>query len=250
MSKTARTSAREKVRAEREREQRRAKRQRQIVVPLVVLVVVAAVVGIGFYMARKGNETGTYAGGLAPVTVQPDGSVVMAKPGVEKPVVEIYEDFQCPGCKELERVNGATFKQLAAEGKAKVVYRPLTIFDPSQKPIYEVSVRGAAAARCVPGDKWVQYHDKLYENQPVEGKQGFTPDELIEYGKQVGVTGAEFEGCVRNQTHAQAHIKASDELKKSGGLQGTPTVKINGQDVGNQAFTADGLKKAVADATK
>ena len=76
-----------------------------------------------------------------------DGTVTMAKSGVQRPVVDVYEDFQCPACKEFDQVNDATLKSLAAQGQAKVVYHPIVIF--SEEPLAGNSLRAAAAAHPV-----------------------------------------------------------------------------------------------------
>ena len=52
---------------------------------------------------------------------------------VATPVLDIYEDFQCPSCDAFEKANGARIEALATGGKAKVVYHmvatdvPLTL---------------------------------------------------------------------------------------------------------------------------
>jgi protein-disulfide isomerase len=249
MGKAARnTAVRDRVRAQREADQKRERTRRIARIAVVAVLAVGAVVAGWWYAAQQNQSETTTA--LAPVTIQDDGSVVMAKPGVEKPVLDVYEDFQCPACEQMERVTGATIKNLAAEGHAKVVFHPITIF--GKEPTKSNSVRAAAAARCVPEDKWVAYHDKLFEEQPSESEQGFAIPDLVAWGKEVGITDPAFERCVTSQQHAQAHQAASQRVLNSGVIsQGTPTLVLNGTEVDNTAaFSPSGLRQAVLDAAK
>ncbi|MGW0482257.1 DsbA family protein [Nonomuraea sp. NPDC003214] len=244
-SKTAREKIREQQAAERAREQRK-----KVVTYVTAGAVAIAAIGAGMWYSMSRSQSEQAGADLAPVTIQADGSVIMAKDGVTKPVVDIYEDFQCPACKELERVSGQTFKNLAAEGLAKVVYHPITIF--GQEPTKGNSVRAGAAARCVPdGKQWVAFHDLLFENQPSETVEGFKTDQLIEWGKEAGVTDPGFETCVTSQKHAQAQLDYSDKINKRENLEGTPTVKVDGQMIDNSVvFTPKDLRDTVTEAAK
>ncbi|MER5999323.1 thioredoxin domain-containing protein [Nonomuraea angiospora] len=252
MSKAERTktkSAREKIR-EQQAEARLRERRRRIATYVTAGAVAVAAVGLGWWYAASNSQSEQAAGALASVTVQPDGSVVMANQGVAGPVVDIYEDFQCPACKELERVSGQTFKNLAAEGKAKVVYHPITIF--SQEPTKSNSVRAGSAARCVAdGKQWVAFHDLLYQNQPSETEAGFTVDQLKNWGKQAGVTAPDFDQCVTTQKHADAQLSYSKKIIDAQKIDHTPTVKLNGKEIDNPVlFSPQDLREAITKAAK
>jgi len=247
VSKRTSESARARVAAMREAQRRQERRRRIAMIVTVVLIVILAA-GIGWWTVQRGQSEEVT--GLAPITVQSDGSVVMAQPGVEAPVVDVYEDFQCPVCKEFGKTSGSTLKNLAKEGKAKVVYHVLTIF--GQDPTRSNSIRAAAAARCVTdGVKWMEYHEKLYEEQPRETVSGFAIDDLVKWGKEVGITDPGFESCVRDQKHAAEHEKYSEQTINSAQIGGTPTVKVNGQEVPNEIiFVPSELRKAILEAGK
>ncbi|MEW9548580.1 DsbA family protein [Nonomuraea sp. NPDC050783] len=252
MSKGERTttrSAREKIR-EQQAAARARDRRKRVVTYVTAGVVAVAAVGAGWWYAASTSKPEEAAAGLAPVTVQPDGSVVMAKSGVEKPVLDVYEDFQCPACKEAERVSGQTIKNLAAEGKAKVVFHPITIF--SQEPTRSNSLRAANAARCVTdGKQWVALHDLLYQNQPPENEEGFTNSQLLQWGKTAGVNAAGFEQCVTSGKNVQAHQSYSQKILDGQKLTHTPTLKLNGAEVDNAVvFSPSELRDAVTKAAK
>ncbi|GLW97371.1 thioredoxin domain-containing protein [Microtetraspora sp. NBRC 16547] len=249
MSKAARdASVRERIAAQREAQRKQEQRKRLATI-ITVVVVVLAVIGGGWWYAAQQTKSETVAGGLAPVTVQSDGSVVMAKDGVTAPVLDVYEDPQCPVCKQLEEVSGPTIKNLAAEGKVKVVYHPLTIF--SQEPTRSNSLRAASALRCVPdGKQWLAFHDKIFKEQPGETVEGgFKVDELVKWGQDVGVTAPGFESCVKEQKQTAAHEQYSTKTMTDQKLEGTPTLKLNGTQIDiNTTFVPSALRKEILDA--
>ncbi|MEV0390865.1 thioredoxin domain-containing protein [Nonomuraea sp. NPDC050643] len=248
-TKTQSKSARDKIK-EQQAAARARDRRKRVVTYVSAGVVAVAAVGAGWWYAASTSKSEEATAALAPITVQPDGTAVMAQSGVTKPVVDIYEDFQCPACKELERVSGQTFKNLAAEGKAKVVFHPITIF--SQEPTKSNSVRAANAAQCVAdGKQWLSFHDLLFQNQPSETAQGFMPDQLKEWGKQAGVTAPGFDECVTSGKNDAAHLAYSKKITDEQKLNHTPTVKLNGTEIDNQVlFSPQQLREEITKAAK
>jgi protein-disulfide isomerase len=176
--------------------------------------------------------------------VAPDGTVTMVKRGVAGPLVDVFEDFQCPICKEFHRVNDSTLKSLAGEGKAKVVYHPIVIF--GSEPLSGNSLRASAAAHCITdGDHWLAFEDQLFAHQPPEGSAGFSTADLVSYGSAAGIGDSEFAACVRSQ-HYAPQVKQASQAAISGGVFGTPTVKVNGRALAtNETLTAEGLRNAI-----
>jgi protein-disulfide isomerase len=250
MGKAARDlSARDRIKAQREQERKQAQRKRLATVVTVAVVVLAVVVGGWWYVQSGKSET--LSGPLAPITQQADGSVVMAKPGVEKPVLEIYEDYQCPACQGFEQTSSATVKNMAAAGQVKVVYHPINIF--TAEPAHNNTMRASAAARCVPdGRQWMAFHDRLFKEQPSESASGFAIDDLVKWGKEAGVTDPGFESCVKSQKHLQAQTDYSKKVLDSGVItQGTPTLRLDGKELDNKvAFSPAALRQAILDAAK
>jgi protein-disulfide isomerase len=178
MGSEARKRSREKLREQREKEKRTAKRNRTLIVVGAAAAVVLLVVGIGYAILNSDRGEG-YDGPLAAQTLQDDGSVVMADEGASAPVVDVYADYQCPACRQFELLNGSVLKQQAAEGNAIVHYRPVSIFAQQPTPISSNSLRAGAAARAAADyGVFVEYNDTLFENQPADGREGFSVDEL------------------------------------------------------------------------
>ncbi|MBD2897040.1 thioredoxin domain-containing protein [Spirillospora sp. NPDC000708] len=250
MSKAARErSARERLAAERRRQAARAKQRRLLSIVIGSVVAVAVIVVATVLVIDHKNKNGraeVHKGALAPLSRQADGSIVMAKAGVTKPELEIFEDFQCPNCKEFEKNTGSTVEQLAAEGKVKVVYRPFHLFGNSPDPVKTNSLRSAEAALCVPADKWISYHDALFRFQPAEGSKGFSPKDLVKWGKDIGVSDANFEKCVKDEQKKSQVDTMTNYALQTRGVDSTPTVFLDGRKLDtNVVFTPDGLKAAV-----
>ncbi|WP_424534583.1 DsbA family protein [Sphaerisporangium viridialbum] len=250
MGKAARDlSARERIKSQREQERKQQQRRRLATV-VTVVVVALAVIGGAFWYVQSGKSE-TLSGQLAPITLQSDGSRVMAKPGVEKPVLDIYEDFQCPACQSFEQTSSATVKNMAAAGQVKVVYHSVNIF--TTEPTRGNTIRASAAARCVPdGKQWMAFHDRLFKEQPPETKSGFAIDDLVKWGKEAGVTDPGFESCVRSQKEAAAQAEYNKKLEDTGAFaKGTPTLRLNGKEIDNTiSFSPSSLRNAILDAAK
>ncbi|MEO3783535.1 thioredoxin domain-containing protein [Actinocorallia sp. B10E7] len=243
---TRERSARERLAEQRRIEAQREKRTRMITVVGGALALILVAVGLVVYINSSKDKSEEYAGKLAPATREADGSIVMAQPGVTAPVLEIYEDFQCPACKNLEDTSGDTIKRLAAEGKAKVVYRPFRLF--GQDPLKSNSERAANAALCAPADKWVRFHDEIFDNQPREGSVGFQNDDLIAWGGESGITGAGFENCVKQGEKNTQVASMTEYALNTAKVESTPTVKLDGEVITDAAFSPSDLEKAVASA--
>ena len=141
----------------------------------------------------------------------------MAKAGVEKPVLDIFEDFQCPACKALEETSGATIKNLAAEGKAKVVYHPITIFTtPAPVATPSVPAPPPAASRRQAVDRVSR---QVVQGAAPETAEGFKITDLVAWGKEAG-------------SHRSGLRKMRDRPGK-----GTRPSRVQHQDLESQKLT-------------
>jgi protein-disulfide isomerase len=235
--------------------QARRRRRRFRIAAVCAIALIAAVIttsvaldhggatspGIGTTQAAFG-----YSGPYAPVTLNADNSVMMAQPGVTQPVLDVYEDFQCPVCRSFERGSGATIQQLAAEGKVKVVYYPFTVFD--GQPQRANSIRAWAAAKCVPADIWARYHNVLYASQPAQTTAGgFAVSLLVRLGRNLGITNPSFAQCVQSQQYAVQDLPLSDQIMNSG-VSNMLTLKLNGQLL-NPLLTSSQLRQQILSAS-
>jgi protein-disulfide isomerase len=238
-------SARERLAEERRRHAQKQRRMRALMIGLGALVILAVVVVIAVYLAQK-KGSNAYTGALAPATRQADGSILMAKPGANAPKLEVFEDFQCPICKEFEKSSGNTLKRLAAESKVNVVYYTIWLFKQQPEPIRGNSQRAANAALCAPADKWIQYHDKIYENQPAEGSNGFSNKDLIGWAKELGFDTPAFDHCVKGLQKQSQLDQMTNYAEQTRKVTGTPTVFLNGKSLDlNSTLNPKKLQKAI-----
>ena len=170
-------SAREKAAEARAAAEASDKRRRMIInvsIGAVLLIVVAALVG-GAWLTSKSNKEATQpsadaatpAGSLPTDSQYPYG-IEWSSNAEGKPVLEIWEDFQCPACRDFEAAFGPTIKELADTNQAKVIFRSTSFLD-SNFP-GDHSKRAAAAYGCaIDAGKGEEYHDLLYVNQPANG---------------------------------------------------------------------------------
>lgn len=228
-----------------------------LIVGLVAFGVLAAIVLVGVAIVLQpssnpdgsgGGSAGDSGGGQSgaaalPATRQPDGSVAVAKAGVSSPVLDIYEDFQCPVCKSFESTSGSTLSDLAAQGKVKLVYRPFRLFD--QEPLRSNSARAANAAACAPAGNWVELHRLLFQSQPPEGSTGFSTPDLVSLGQQAGISDSAFSSCVGGGMKT-SEVEQSTKSALAAGVQGTPTLRLDGTDLSTDTvFNPDSLRSAI-----
>jgi protein-disulfide isomerase/uncharacterized membrane protein YphA (DoxX/SURF4 family) len=206
-------------------------------------------------------------GGRAKITGTVDTANATAATGVkvgnqQAPVtVDLYEDAQCPICKQLEQ--SGLPADLAAKLKAtsiKVNYHLMSFLDSSSNG-NRYSSRAANAAYCASDTStsaFVKYHDILYgkdssgkDNQPAENANGVPDSQLIAWGKQAGITSATFSTCVSSEQHKNLVIAVTDAASKRG-VNATPTVLVNGKQVGatNSSPTVAQIDAAIAAALK
>jgi protein-disulfide isomerase len=211
-----------------------------------VVIALIGLIGIGVQAGRAKIQ-----GSLVATNATVSSGVVFGKAAAA--TVDVYEDFQCPNCRNFEEAVGATMDADVRANRAQVRFHPIAILDASSNNQY--STRAANAAICasdISVDTFVAYHNYLFKPsvQPAEGAGGRSDTQLEGYGQKVGITkGAElttFDQCVGSQNH-KALIEAMTEDASKNGINATPTVKVNGKQID---ATLAAYQKAVADALK
>ena len=101
--------------------------------------------------------------------------------------VTIYEDFQCPACRDFEDASAGTLNSFQDKGTVRVQYRPIAFLDRFSST--ECASRALNAAACVVNDKpaaFTAFHALLFDHQPAENSAGLTDASLAELAGQVG----------------------------------------------------------------
>ena len=209
---------------------------RWLVIGMVALVVVVGA-GISIF-----NNTSKKAAVLPSAASLKDGYGIVFNDGLT-PVIDVWEDFQCPSCKAFESTNGAAIKALVVEKKAKVVFHPLSFLGPE-------SVYAANGAACASDQgKFLEFYEIMYANQPAENSGAWINEGVIATAAAAGVTGPEFEACVNKGKYADWVGNVGSEGSKQS-INSTPTVFINGKEIdrasGAYYSAADFMKLLVA----
>lgn len=198
---------------------------------VVVAVVVAIVIGNN---SKSGSSTTAAQSVPAGVTGGTDGGVV-ANPSTPKsnaPTLDIYEDFQCPNCGQLEKAIGAELASLAKAGDVKLVMHTLSFLDDNLNN--DSSKRAANAAACAAdADKFLEYHAAVFAAQPAKEGDGYTNAKLTEFATTAGITGpalATWQKCTTSGAHNQ-YVADVQTASGKAGVNSTPTVKLNGKDI-------------------
>src|SRR5947209_1214982 len=121
--------ARERL-AEERRRQAEADRRRQRTIRIAAAVAGVLVIVLVVVFIQVNRDKVSTSSTLPPSADRSTGYGIVLGPATGVPVVDLYEDFQCPACKAFETGGGKqAIEQLVTAGKAKVVYHMLSFLD-------------------------------------------------------------------------------------------------------------------------
>lgn len=219
---------------------------RWIVIGMVLLVVVTGVV---FSLFSQNSKESASLAGLDGTTLKPaitstidiaNGSPISFDNGAVT-VIDVWEDPQCPVCKLFEDANGDYIESLIREKKATVRYHVLSFLG-------DESVRAANASFCAADEgHYLDFHHALYAVQsPLENSGFWSNETLVNIGKKIGITSKTFADCVTKGSKVEI-VKANYDSMSKFGVQGTPTVFINGKkwERTQNEFSLEEFKAAV-----
>jgi protein-disulfide isomerase len=221
-------------------------KKKRTVVGLVIAVVAVLIIGGVVWINASTNKTAgqaipAVANSLAAGVVEArDGVVVTSgKPGA-KASIDLYADFLCPICGELQKQFGAQIEQRVNAGQLTVRYHMVPLLNTRSNPVgYSLDSANAALAAADAG-KFTVFHDSLFAHQPEEGKRGYDKAQLIKLGQDVGITDPQFAATVNAGTYNDQLNAAFTKTLADPGLQhdsgdgpsfGTPTVAVAGKAI-------------------
>lgn len=226
-----RKQAREKIRQQQ-------RRQRLIVLGIIGLLV-AILVGVAIYTSVRQNKVDLSAIAYTPSNPRPqvNGN---ATGDPNAPVkVEIYSDFQCPGCLQFyKNLEARLIEQYVATGKVIYIYHTTGLW------VGPESLSSAEAAYCASDQgKFWEYHDILFQNWNGENQGAFSDPRLIAFAQKIGLEMDSFKTCLNGH---QNQVKATQdrETALSMGITSTPTLVINGK-IMPTALSYDNLAKEI-----
>jgi len=209
---------------------------------IAAILVVAVVIGV--FVTQANKSSGSYSS-TVPVGGTKDAKGLRAYPSVKlqsgAPTVDIYEDFQCPICNELEKANGQQILADAKAGKIKLVWHLMTFLEDNfnNKPASTIAANGLYCA--ADAGKAAEYHKATFAGQRPESQESkgdsFTLSDIKKYGKEAGITGAaltKFNSCVDKRSYGK-YVAATMTNASKAGVTGTPTMFINGKEISSSS---------------
>jgi protein-disulfide isomerase len=207
---------------------------------IIWFVVIAVLIGGLWLLINAAN---------APLTPPPPAEIqnvppvsktdfIRGNPNAKITLIE-YADFQCPACAAMH----STIKQLEGDFKdnLRLIYRFFPLTNAHQNAMISAQ---AAYAASLQGKFW-EMHDIIYENQ--DGWSDSTQPKTIftDYAKKIGLNLNKFNSDIDSDSTKKF---VTDEQNKGLdlGINGTPTLFLNGKEIQNPA-TYEDFKKLIQD---
>lgn len=213
--------------------------------------IIAVVLGAGLLTARYFQRSTAERPAPTPVaSASPSASTpTQPEPGAEPPhahgnanapvTLEEFGDFECPPCGLLHPV----LKGLEGEfgpTKVRIIFREFPLV-PAHAHAYAAA--RAAEAAGLQGKFW-EMHDMIYENQKT-WHEAFDVRPIFEgYATKIGLNLEQF---TRDNTNAivERRIFLDGKRAHSLGVQGTPTVFLNGRELPFESLAPEKLKALI-----
>lgn len=196
-------------------------------------------------LASCGNGSGgTSAQDDGPATLDEIaiGDVIMGDPDAPLTLVE-YASITCGACGQFHATVMPVIKERVEAGDINFIFREF----PTAPA--EIATAGFAVARCAGADDYYDVLDEFYDNQQDffnAIRSGSAGDMLRDIASEYGINNAGFRECTRDRelfSSMMETVRGGEEM----GVTHTPTLFLNGAQLGNEARTPDGMN-AVIDA--
>ena len=161
----------------------------------------------------------------SPTGHTPEGGVLIGSADARRKLV-VFEDPQCPYCRQFEDASGDLLRREMSSGSVSVEYRMRSFLG-----LESVRADNALALAAEAGH-FDQLRRELFANQPPEQTDGFTADELVELGRRAGLTSPDFVSGVREGRYADWVVERDEAFQ----AQGTPQALLDGEWVDPQAL--------------
>lgn len=158
-----------------------------------------------------------------PLAHTPEGGVLLGSGDAERRMV-VFEDPQCPYCRQFEEASGELLRTARHEGALAVEYRMRCFLGVE-------SVRADnALALAAEEDRFDELRSQLFSAQPPEGSGGFTPSDLLSLGRRVGLSSPRYVSGVEEARY-EGWVRAVEESFQAQDPQGTPAAWLDGHAV-------------------
>lgn len=198
---------------------------------VVVLVVIGGIV-VWVNAASSGPGTTPQASNINAET----GAIAI---GSGPKTLDTYVDFMCPICNSFEQTYGSSIEGWVNDGSITLNVHPISILN-RQSNGTQYSSRAASAMYCVAEsdpDAALPFLQTLFAQQPKEGTEGLSNDQLAVIATSVDAPGAA--DCITAGTYtrfADAMTKKTPIQPGQSGIA-TPTIVVNGAVISNSELT-------------
>ncbi len=233
------TSKRDAIRAQRLKKQRKQRLNTILWVGGIILLLVLILSSYQIYLQLK--PAGSFTR-ITPEARPLENGLAMGNPNA-KVKIEVFEDFQCPACKEFTDLIETQLVQSTylSSGQVYYTYRQFPILD--QVSATKESHQAANASMCANAQgKFWAYHDILFANQSGENLGAFNNKRLEAFAQSLGLDMTAFTKCFNADTY-KTEIDADIQKGQAYGIQGTPSIFLNGTQI--NPVTYSDLKSSI-----
>ena len=230
---------------------------------LASVLALAALVVAGFALSRPGATAPAAAAPAATASASPTpvvigtpadagaaipGAIVLGPTGQGLPVVDVFEDYQCPACASVQTVLGPQVDALVQGGRTEVRFHLMSFLD--QMLGNDSSVRAAAGAFCAHDqDRFLAWHNALWANHPAAEGDGWTDAQLEAIAGKAGLDAKAWGACVASGKSA-GRVADANEGALAAGVNSTPTFRLNGTRLDLQSVVNAGGLETVVDSAR
>jgi hypothetical protein len=157
-----------------------------------------------------------------------EGGVLVGSERARRRLV-VFEDPQCPYCREFEERSGDLLRREVAAGGVAVEYRIRSFLG-------DESVRAANALALAAGaGRFDELRREMFANQPQEQSGGYTTEDLLDLGGRVGLTSADYVTGVREGRY-ETWVREVDEVFEEEDPRGTPFALLDGRPIDSEGL--------------
>jgi hypothetical protein len=157
-----------------------------------------------------------------------EGGVLVGSDNARRRLV-VFEDPQCPYCRQFEEASGDLLRREVAAGAVTVEYRMRCFLGPES-----VRANNALALAAEVG-RFDQLRQEVFAAQPPEHSGGFTAQDLIHLGRRIDLNHPQYVTGVREGRY-EAWVLQVDQAFQEQDPHGTPAALLDGEPVDSSAL--------------
>jgi len=205
--------------------------------PFLIIGLVLVAAALSVYLLLRPPQSNRPVNATPPVA-DPGSPVAASQPPGTVVTLEEFGDYQCPPCGALH----PTLKKLKQEfgPNLNFVFRNLPLTGIHKNAL--AAAQAAEAARMQ--NRFWEMHDWLYENQALWEADINPRTIFLKFATDLGLDAARFSRDMDDQ-QVKLRIEADGAAATELGVNGTPTVLLNGRIMRPEVTTEEGIRKGI-----